>query len=233
MIKRLLLVSVFLSAVIVTRAQEQPSSQGEPQRSYDTHRFFLGVDLMRTFPLVYNRGYVFEPSLIYKTSEHTVIDLAVGFNDIRKDKLYSNVAYANTGRYYRIGIGQFVGSHRTRFNDFNLQGALIYSDFTETGTITFAGDNYGDLTEIKKQRNKLYILEFQPNYTLPISERFSFNFQVRINYVITKPDEKLFPVYYVPGAGYVQSAGDRDGIPNSNSITGGISIRVVYKFLEL
>ncbi|HEY9047490.1 MAG TPA: hypothetical protein VIN08_16405 [Ohtaekwangia sp.] len=230
MIKRLLLASVYLLSVIAAEAQEEQQPQ---QPSYDTHRFFLGLDLMRTFPLVFNRGYVLEPSLIYKTNDHTIIDLAVGFNDIRKDELYSNVAYANTGRYYRVSIGRFVANHRTRFNEFNLQAGLIYSDFTEKGSVTFAGDNYGDLTDVKTQHNKLFILEFQPNYWLPISDKFSFNFQVRVNYIVTQPDEKYFPVYYVPGAGYVQSSGNRDGIPNSNSITGGVSIRIVYKFLEL
>ncbi len=202
-------------------------------QTYDTRRLYFGVDVLRTFPLTFSRGFVFEPSLIYKTKDHTIIDLAVGFNDIRKDELYSNVAYANTGRYYRLGVGKFLLKSRKKFNEFNLQACLIYSDFKETGTITFEGDNYGDLVEVRTQRNKLFIVELQPNYWLPISDRISVNFQVRINYIVTNPDEKDFPVYYVPGVGNVQAWGNRDGIPNSRRVTEGISIRLVYKFLEL
>ncbi len=203
-------------------------------QSYDTHRLYFGLDILRTFPLVFERGYVFEPSIIYKTNTHTTFDVAVGFNDIRRDELYGNMDYANTGRYYRVGVGQLLFKERKKFNDFNLQFGLIYSDFTEKGTIVFKGDNYGDLVEVKEQRNQLLVLELQPNYTLPISDRISVNFQVRINYVVSTPDEEHFPLYYVPGAGMMQIFQDDDeGVHNSNRITEGISIRLVYKFLEL
>jgi hypothetical protein len=203
-------------------------------QSYDTHRLYFGVDLLRTMPLVFERGYVFEPSIIYKTNTHTTFDVAVGFNDIRRDELYGNMDYANTGRYYRAGVGQFLFKERKKFNDFNLQFGLIYSDFTEKGTIILEGNNYGDLVEIKKQSNQLFVLELQPNYCLPVSDRISVNFQVRINYVVSTPKEEHFPLYYLPGAGMMQLFDDNDeGVYNSNRITQGISIRLVYKFLEL
>jgi hypothetical protein len=203
-------------------------------QSYDTHRLYFGLDLLRTFPLVFERGYVFEPSIIYKTNTHTTFDVAVGFNDIRKDELYGNMDYANTGQYYRVGVGQLLFKERRKFNDLNLQFALLYSDFTEKGTIVFKGDNYGDLVDIKKQRNQLFVLELQPNYCLPVSDRISVNFQIRINYVVSTPKEEQFPLYYVPGAGMMQIFDDNDeGVHNSNRVTQGISIRLVYKFLEL
>jgi hypothetical protein len=203
-------------------------------QSYDTHRLYFGLDLLRTFPLVFERGYVFEPSIIYKTNTHTTFDVAIGFNDIRKDELYGNMDYANTGQYYRVGVGQLLFKERRKFNDLNLQFALLYSDFTEKGTIVFKGDNYGDLVDIKKQRNQLFILELQPNYCLPVSDRISVNFQIRINYVVSTPKEEQFPLYYVPGAGMMQIFDDNDeGVHNSNRVTQGISIRLVYKFLEL
>jgi hypothetical protein len=203
-------------------------------QSYDTHRLYFGLDLLRTFPLVFERGYVFEPSIIYKTNTHTTFDVAIGFNDIRKDELYGNMDYANTGQYYRVGVGQLLFKERRKFNDLNLQFALLYSDFTEKGTIVFKGDNYGDLVDIKKQRNQLFALELQPNYCLPVSDRISVNFQIRINYVVSTPKEEQFPLYYVPGAGMMQIFDDNDeGVHNSNRVTQGISIRLVYKFLEL
>jgi hypothetical protein len=203
-------------------------------QSYDTHRLYFGLDLLRTFPLVFERGYVFEPSIIYKTNTHTTFDVAIGFNDIRKDELYGNMDYANTGQYYRVGVGQLLFKERRKFNDLNLQFALLYSDFTEKGTIVFKGDNYGDLVDIKKQRNQLFVLELQPNYCLPVSDRISVNFQIRINYVVSTPKEEQFPLYYVPGAGMMQIFDDNDeGVHNSNRVTQGISIRLVYKFLEL
>lgn len=202
-------------------------------QTYDTHRLYFGLDLLRTFPLVFERGYVFEPSIIYKTNTHTTFDVAVGFNDIRRDELYGNMDYANKGRYYRFSAGQLLFKERKKFNDFNLAFGLIYSDFTEKGTIVFKGDNYGDLVEIKKQRNQLFVLELQPNYNLPISDRISVNFQIRIDYVVRAPNEDEFPLYYVPGAGLMQIFEDNDEVHNSNRITEGISIRLVYKFLEL
>ncbi len=199
----------------------------------ESRRLYIGMDLFKSLPVFFDQGYVLEPSLVYKAKSNFNVDFAVGFARIEKDILYSNMRYHNDGYYLKLGMGKLIPRTLKKYNEVTIQANLIYSDFTETGQINFEGGYYGDLEVEKVQPNRLVSIEAQPGYWLPLSNRFSLHFQVRFGFIIYESSEKHFPVYYVPGIGYVQKLGDRDTVPSSRRVTEGISVRAVYKFLRL
>jgi hypothetical protein len=222
MTKRLIFLILFFSATIVATAQ------------VDHGKLYFGLDLLKSVPLVFQTGYVLEPSLVYKTKNSLIIDIAFGINDIRKDSLYRNVQYQNKGHYFKLGFGMPLLGKVRRYNEFNLTASLIYSEFTEKGRVFFKGPYYGDLMVTLQQPNQLVAFEIQPNYWLPVSERCSFNFQVRLVLLLNDVHEKYFPAYYVPGAGYIQGLGKKgDNLPESYRYTGGLAVRFVYRFLPI
>ena len=221
MIKGLTFLILFFFTTVVAGAQND-------------RKLYVGLDLLKSVPIVFQKGYVFEPSLVYKTKNRLIIDCAVGFIDIHKDSLYRNAQYQNKGHYLKLGLGMAVLGKVKKYNEFNVTASFIYSEFTETGKVLFEGPYYGDWIATLQQPNQLFAFEIQPNYWLPISERFSINFQVRLVVILTAPNQKYFPAYYIPGAGYVQNMGNRrDDITGSHGYTGGIAIRFVYQFFPM
>jgi len=197
-------------------------------------KFSVGFDLLKTAPVFYDRGYILEPSLLYSSRNNLLIDLAVGFADIKKDTLYKNSKYYNKGYYIRAGAGTFITKALGQYNQVYFLCDLVYSDFTEKVDIRFreaGGPYYGDSFTTQRQSSHLFALEFQPGYRLPIMDSgFSFNFQLKLSCALSSPDQDYFPVYYAPGMGYVKPS--KDAV-KSSSLTVGASIRIVYKFLEI
>lgn len=192
----------------------------------------IGFDILKTMPIFYSSGYVLEPSLIYTTKNGIMIDMAVGFANVKKDTLYQNSTYFNQGHYLRLGAGGMILKHPGQFRQIYLLADVVYSDFTERFKVRFRdeGNYYGDAFRTLEQSSRLVALEVQPGYRLPIgNSRFSVNFQARFSYVVTEYDEDNFPVYLIPGVGCVGTEKDR---PYNNTATVGASIRIVYKLLE-
>lgn len=193
----------------------------------------VGFDVMKVIPVFFNSGYMLEPSLIYTSRSNIIIDLAAGFTNVKKDTVYNNATYFNKGYYLRLDAGGMVLKDPGRFKQYYIMAGLVYSDFTERVNARFYDGYhyYSDAFTTLEQSNRLVSLEIQPGYRLPLmNSRFSVNFQGRFSWVITEYSQEKFPVYLVPGVGYVATGKDN---VDSSDISAGASIRIVYKLLAI
>lgn len=178
----------------------------------------IGIDLFRSLPTYFQSGYTIEPSLIYKTKQDFLIDLAGGYTSINKDNLYQNIQYANEGKYVKLGGRKIFGKN------FSVGLSVGYTSFTEKGMITYKGNLFPDVVLNKDQMNAFIFMEPIIAYQIPISSRFYLITQFRISLGLSKMNQPAFPVYSAPGFGQFFTSTDSGNNPTS----AGFSVRLVY-----
>lgn len=206
--------------MIVVAGYTQTFAQSEKSN------FYVGLDVVKPFMAVAEQGYILEPSLSFKMKDQTMFHLVLGKASVNCHDVFDNLDYQANGYYIKAGVGARIRKF------FEPSFSLGYSNFTETGKTTFSGPYYGDWTGVLRQKQDLFFVEAQVNFWIKISERFYIVPNARFAYFPERPRGTKFPSYYVPGAGYVLidefSATDDNGMPKSNLLTGGISVRLVY-----
>jgi hypothetical protein len=188
---------------------------------------YLGLEVLKPVIASVDRGYVFEPSVSYKLKDETVLRVVLGKTVVNRYGVLSNLDYQADGYYVKAGVGRRIR------NFFEPNVSLGYSAFTETGKTKFSGPYYGDWVSTLKQRQQLLFTEVQINFWIKISEKIYIVPNVRMVYLLQRPNEALFPTYYVPGAGHVLFEqfldSNTDTLPKSSILTGGISVNLLYK----
>jgi len=141
-------------------------------------KVFLGIDLFRSFPTYFQRGYTFEPSVIFHSSKGWIFDLAAGFTNIQHSKIYANMSYRNEGNYWRFAVRKEIGVN------FDLGLGIGRSSFTEFDEVIFSDRVFGDYTLKLNQRNTLYFLEPSLSYKINLGPRFCLIPQYRMPTVL-------------------------------------------------
>lgn len=187
--------------------------------------FFFGLDLFRSVPTYFQRGFTLEPSIMVQTKGGWIYDLAVGVTKISHSRIYTNMDYRNEGNYIRVAVRRELGAN------FDLGLGLGYSDFNEFGTVIFADALYGDYTLSVKQSNQIYFLEPSLSYKLKLSARFTLIPQYRMPIILSSYNEQAFPIYAAPGVGDMQLFGSADAKKSSPS-TIAVSLRITYNIFK-
>jgi hypothetical protein len=179
----------------------------------------IGIDLFRSLPTYFQSGYTIEPSLIYKTKQDFLIDLAGGYTSINKDNLYQNIQYTNEGSYLKLGGRKVFGKN------FSAGLSVGYTSFTEKGVITYKGNLFPDVILNKDQTNAFIFMEPTIAYQVLISSHFYLIIQFRTSLGLSKMKQPAFPVYSAPGFGQFFTSTDSGNNPTAV----GFSVRLVYK----
>ncbi len=185
----------------------------------------VGVDLFRSMPTYFQRGYTLEPSIIYQTNKGWIFDFAAGITSIYHSRIYTNVEYKNEGNYFRFTVRRSLGGN------FDIGLGFGLSNFTEYGTVVFKDQVFGNYTLDLKQSNQLIFIEPSLNYKLKISSRFTLVLQYRMPIVSTSIIEQVFPVYAAPGIGDMQLMSPGESKKSSPS-TIALSVRLTYKIFK-
>ncbi len=182
----------------------------------------IGIDLFRSLPTYFQSGYTIEPSLIFKTKQNFLIDLAGGYTSINKDNLYQNIQYANEGKYVKLGGRKVFG------RNFSVGLSMGYTSFSENGVITYKGNLFPDVILNKDQTNAFIFMEPTIAYQVLVSSHFSLIIQFRTSLGFSKMKQPAFPVYSAPGFGQFFASTDSGNNPTAI----GFSVRLVYKIFN-
>lgn len=189
---------------------------------------FVGIDVVKPIIAVVDRGYILEPSLSYKLKDETIFHFVLGKAVVNRSDVLLNLDYQSDGYYLKAGVGTRIRKF------FEPTFSLGYSFFEETGKTRFDGPYYGDWVSVLKQRQQLFFAEAQINFWIKVSEKFYIVPNARIASLLQRPNGKRFPTYYVPGAGFVLIEElldeERNVLPESNLLTGGVSVKLVFNF---
>jgi hypothetical protein len=187
-----------------------------------TESLSIGIDLFRSLPTYFQSGYTIEPSLLYKTKQDFLIDIAGGYTSINKDNLYQNIGYSNEGTYFKLGGRKIFGKY------FSVGLSIGYTSFIEKGTITYKGNFFPDFTLNKEQKNTFIFIEPTIAYEVPVSSHFSLITQFRTSFGLSKMNQPAFPAYSAPGFGQFVTSTESGNNPTAV----GFSVRLVYKIFN-
>jgi hypothetical protein len=193
-----------------------------PLISMGQKSYYLGVDLLRSFPSYFQKGFTFEPSVIIKNKHDLYFDFAVGITRISHSLVYSNIDYRNEGEYVRVAVRKELGGN------FDIGLGVGFSSFTEYGKVQFFSPSYGSYSLDLVQRNQLFFIEPTINYKINLSPRFQLIPQYRVPVVLATFDEDLFPVYSAPGVGDLNFLTPKSSLKSTNA-TVALSLRLVYQ----
>ncbi len=172
-------------------------------------------------------GFVLEPSLSFVAPNQNTYHITVGKSRVNEDELLINLDYTSEGYYVKAGIGHlFKNIIEPTFH-------IGYSRYTETGKAYFEGPYYGDLVSVLKQKQESFFAEIQSNVWIRLGNKLFIVPNGRITYLFKRPQGDEFPTYHVPGAGIVliKELHDDESLPKSNYLTGGLSVKLIYKLL--
>lgn len=182
----------------------------------------VGIDLFRSFPTYFQSGYTFEPSLVSETNKGLIFDLAFGITSVANKSIYNNInAYRNDGRYFRFSVRKSIGEN------FYLGIGIGHSSFAEKGEVYFPDVTFGSYNLNLNQDNSLVFIEPTLSYQFSLSPRFVFIPQFRVAFVMSPYNDEKFPVYSVPGVGYMRAYDSQTG--SSSKFTTALSARLTYK----
>jgi hypothetical protein len=187
----------------------------------------MGLDMTKALPVLYQGGVTIEPFFIYTGKDSTISFVGtLGYSDIRINRIYNNITYFNKGLYGKVGADY----HFTENWDMGIN--LVYSKFDELGRTTFTGDYYEEDWQVEfVQKQNIFGIEHHTDFWYPIGNHFFINPQFRISMLLSNTSEPFFGTYFAPGFGLVQLLdGGAATKTHSSWITGGFSIRIVYKF---
>ncbi|MFN7603907.1 MAG: hypothetical protein ACK5R0_21155 [Bacteroidota bacterium] len=190
--------------------------------SVGQNRYFIGVDVLRSFPSYFQKGFTFEPSFVLKNKSGYYFDLAFGITRISHSSVYSNINYHNEGEYLRFAVRKELGAN------FDIGLGFGFSRFTEYGNVDFSSPTYGNYKFEMIQENRLFFVEPTINYKINLSPRFQLIPQYRVPFVLGALDEDLFPVYSAPGIGDLDFLTPKSSRKSTNT-TVAISLRLVYQ----
>ena len=187
----------------------------------------IGIDLSKALPIVYQRGIVVEPFASYTLQDSAFSIVGVfGYSDVRMDTVYQNMTYYNKGYYGKVGFDYDFSKH------WSLGMMMIYSAFDEYGRSTFKGSYFGDWqVQLNQNQQRLFGLEYHMDFWANISHHLLFNIQSRVAMRLSKTYDPYFGNYYAPGFGLMQVfTADSDKKTSAQLLSGGLSVRLVYKF---
>ena len=212
---RLLILSFLITSYAL--AQDKPVS--------NPHPLDLGLDISKLLPFSQEAGVILEPFAYGTIKNDFRWRAACGFADVNFGKIYSNLNYRTKGYYVKGGVGKQF------FDWFELSLNTVYSTYDEIGNVKFTGPVYGDLFIKRTQRQTLWGLELQSDIFLQIHKHWWIDIQYRISAILSDFNDEYFSPYFAPGFGMLQIGKEKSSAKEKpNSVTAGLSIRIVYRF---
>ncbi|KXX67094.1 hypothetical protein [Flammeovirga sp. SJP92] len=178
------------------------------------HHFGIDITKTLTLPLIAKgRGFVIEPVYYYTDKDKSAkFKAVVGYSNTRHDDVHVNSNIKTSGFYLKPGIGTSLGKKNFAFLNFLVSNYSINNSYVLEGE--YFGDYKGEYTH-----NNLFAMGIEPNidFENDLGKKVKMILSLRFTYVFYNPENKDYPVYYVPGA----------GITNGNEISAGLSLYLI------
>ncbi|MFW5886249.1 MAG: hypothetical protein ACOCUL_00695 [Bacteroidota bacterium] len=209
----------FLFIIIFScRGQEKPPS-------------WIGLDLLKNVPVSLRAArskqflkIIVEPVVMIPLGKKALFNLGMGYANIKKYPVYKNLDYHNEGVYLKGGMGYPI-KHSSSGFILTMGLNLAYTIFHESGDFVFESNYFRDYrVKMTSKKVQAHGIEIYLSQILPLTGKWHLNFEERLNF-FNMNYEKIndIPVYFVPGFG---------SIVNNNHITGGFTIKILYKIMN-
>ncbi|NME72592.1 hypothetical protein [Flammeovirga aprica] len=204
----ILLISAFLFLIV-----SQSSLYAQNHRP---HRFGIDITKTLTLPLISSgQGFIIEPVYYYADKDKEAkFKAVIGYSNTRYDNIFVNNNIKTTGFYIKPGIGTSLGKKNFAFLN------LLVSNYSINNKYVLEGKYFGDFNG-EYTHNNLFALGIEPNIDFEnnLGKKVSMILSLRFTYIFYNPENKDYPVYYVPGA----------GITNGNQVSAGLSFYLIIQ----